>query len=171
MEKNNGSIGFLKRTFTATYEGVEVSMNAKYVESLEEVLQLEGAFAQKLPIPADGGTAINNKKGADIPLTPEDHHVYRQGVGTLLYLAPERPDWMFALKKLSMKLASSAEGDLELLPFIGKYLEGCPEDMLLHKNSYPGCSFQDMRNRGTERQQRRDIYTQKSLIEVCSNSD
>ena len=29
MEKGNGSIGFLKRTFTATIEGVEISMNSK----------------------------------------------------------------------------------------------------------------------------------------------
>ena len=41
LERNHGSIGFLKRTFTATLEGVEISMNAKYVESLEEVLELE----------------------------------------------------------------------------------------------------------------------------------
>ena len=37
-------------------------MNAKYVESFEGVLQLEKAFAKKLPIPADGGRAINNKE-------------------------------------------------------------------------------------------------------------
>ena len=97
LERNHGSIGFLKRTFTATLEGVEITMNAKYVESLEEVLQLDKAFSKKLPIPADGGRAINNKKGADTPLTPEDHHLYRKGVGILLYLAPERPDLMFAL--------------------------------------------------------------------------
>ena len=121
LEQGSGSIGFLKRTFTATFEGVEISMNAKYVESLEEVLQLENSFPKKLPIPADGGRAINSKKGADTPLTPEDHHLYRKGVGILLYLAPERPDLMFALKKLSMKLASPTEGDLELLRFVGKY--------------------------------------------------
>ena len=83
--------------------------NAKYVESLEEVLQLENSFPKKLPIPADGGRAISSKKGADTPLTPEDHHLYRKGVGILLYLAPERPDLMFALKKLSMKLASPSQ--------------------------------------------------------------
>ena len=54
LERNHGSIGFLKRTFTATLEGVEITMNAKYVESLEEVLQLDKAFSKKLPIPADG---------------------------------------------------------------------------------------------------------------------
>ena len=125
LEQGSGSIGFLKRTFTATFEGVEISMNAKYIESLEEVLQLENSFPKKLPIPADGGRAINSKKGADTPLTPEDQHLYRKGVGILLYLAPERPDLMFALKKLSMKLASPTEGGLELLRFVGKYLKGC----------------------------------------------
>ena len=162
LERNHGS----KRTFTATLEGVEITMNAKYVESLEEVLQLDKAFSKKLPIPADGGKAINNKKGADTPLTAEDHHLYRKRVGILRYLAPERPGLMFALKKLSLKLASPTEGDLELLRLVGKYLKGCPDIHLLHKTSYPGCSFQEKRNRS-----HRDVYTQKSLLEICSDSD
>ena len=166
LERNHGSIGFLKRTFTATLEGVEITMNAKYVE----VLQLDKAFSKKLPIPADGGRAINNKKGADTPLTPEDHDLCRKGVGILLYLAPERPDLMFALKKLSVKLASPTEGDLELLRFVGKYLKGCPDIHFLHKTSYPGCSFQEKRNRSHEPVKNRDVYTQKSLIEICSDS-
>ena len=66
-----------------------------------------------------------NKKGADKPLTPEDHHLYRKGVGILLYLAPERPGLIFTLKKLSMKPASPTEGDLQLLRFVGNYLKGC----------------------------------------------
>ena len=117
LEKNHGSIGFLKRTFTATYEGVEISMNAKDAESLEKVL---------LETPADGGRAIDHKKGADTPLTPDDHHLYRKGVGNFA-VCVEWPDLMFALKKLSMKLANPAKGDLELLRFIGKYLKGCPD--------------------------------------------
>ena len=171
LEREHGSIGFLKRTFTATSEGVEITMNAKYVESLEEVLQLEKAFEKKLPIPADGGRAINNQKGAETPSTPEDGRLYRKGVGILLYLAPERPDLMFALKKLSMKLASPAQGDLELLRFVGKYLKGCPDIHLLHKTSYPGCSFQDRRIGGYEPPKNHIVYTQKSLIEICSDSD
>ena len=37
-------------------------MNAKYVESLEEVLELEKAFAKKLPIPADGEELFTTRK-------------------------------------------------------------------------------------------------------------
>ena len=51
--KDNGSIGFLKRAFTAMYEAIEISMNAMYIESLQEVLQLGGAFLKKLPIPTE----------------------------------------------------------------------------------------------------------------------
>ena len=169
MEKKDGSI--LKRTFTATYEGVEIWMSSKCVEFLEAVLQLEASFAKKLPIPADGGRANQNKEGADTPLTPEDHRLCCKGFGILLYLAPEQPDLMLALKKLSAQLASPTEGDVELLRFVGKYVKGCPDIHLLHKNSYPGCSSQEQRNRGYEKQQHRDIYTQKSLIEICSDSD
>ena len=165
------SIGFLKRTFTLTEEGMEISMNSKYVESLEEALEIQQAFPKKLPVPADGGRAINAKPGADKPLTPEEHHLYRKGVGILLYLAPERPDLMFALKKLSMKLASPTEGDLELLRFVAKYLKGCPEIHLLHKTSYPGCSFQEQRNRSHEKQGARSVFAERSLIEICSDSD
>ena len=32
LEQDSGSIGFLTRTFTATFEGIEISMSAKYVE-------------------------------------------------------------------------------------------------------------------------------------------
>ena len=74
---------------------------------------------------------------------------------------------MFALKKLSMKLASPTEGDLELLRFVGKYLKGYPDIHLLHKTSYPGWK----RNRSHEPVKNRDVSTQKSLIEICSDSD
>ena len=47
-------------------------------------------------------------------------------------------------------------------------MKGCPDIHLLHKTSYPGCSFQDKRNGGYEPPKNRK---QKSLIEICSDSD
>ena len=70
-----------------------------------------------------------------------------------------------------MKLASPTEGDLELLRTVGQCLKGCPDIHLLHKTSYPGCSFQDKRNGGYEPLKHRDVYTQKSWIDICSDSD
>ena len=63
---------------------------------------------------------------------------------------------MFTLKKPSMKLASPHEGDLELLRFVGKYLKGCPEIHLLHKRTYPGCSFQEKEKQELRKQQRKE---------------
>ena len=50
-------------------------------------------------------------------------------------------------------------------------MKGCPDIRLLHTTSYPGRSFQEKRNRSHEQVRKRDIYSQKSLIEICSDSD
>ncbi|CAE7276038.1 unnamed protein product, partial [Symbiodinium sp. KB8] len=105
MDEKEGTMSFLKRGFQATEDGnVEITMNAKYIEGLVEALGLEKAYTTKIPCPADNGRAFQAQKNGLEPLTPELHHVYRKGVGILLYLAPERPDVMYVLKKLSTKL-------------------------------------------------------------------
>eukprot|EP00439_Symbiodinium_sp_Y106_P071004 s3839_g12.t1 len=106
LDEKEGSIGFLKRSFKSTHEGdVEMTMNSKYIEGLVEVLKLEGAYPKRLPCPSDNGRSFQTKKDGMNPLSAEDHHTYRKGVGILLYLAPERPDIMYVLKKLSTKLS------------------------------------------------------------------
>ena len=118
-------MSFLKRGFSAVNDGdVETTMNSKYIKGLTEVLELEQSCPKKLPCPADNGRAMQAKKGGMDPLSEEDHHTYRKGVGILLYLAPERPDLMYVLKKLSTKLASPVEADMELLRHAAKYLKG-----------------------------------------------
>ena len=136
MDEYEGTMSFLKRNFKTTGDGdVEINMNNKYVEGLVEVLQLEGAYPKKLPCPANNGRAFQAKKNGMDPLSAEDHHIFRKGVGILLYLAPERPDIMYVLKKLSTKLASPVESDMELLRHVGKYLKGTPDLTLVHEKS------------------------------------
>ena len=173
LEEKEGSIGFLKRSFKSTHEGdVEITMNSKYIEGLVEVLKLEGAYPKRLPCPSDNGRSFQAKKEGMNPLSAEDHHTYRKGVGILLYLAPERPDIMYVLKKLSTKLAAPVEADMEMLRYVGKYLKGTPDLALIHKRSYPGKSFSEMRNRGTDDEDvERDNYKVPALIEVISDSD
>ena len=99
MDETEGSRSFLKRSFRSTNEGdVEITM---------EVLKLEGAYPKRLPCPSDNGRSFQAKKGGMDPLSAEDHRTFRKGVGVLLHLAPERPDIMYVLKKLSTKLAAS----------------------------------------------------------------
>ena len=79
---------------------------------------------------------------------------------------------MYVLKQLSTKLAAPVEADMELLRYVGKYLKGTPELALIHKKSYPGKSFNQMRNRGTaDEDVERDNYKVPALTEVISDSD
>ena len=172
MDESEGSMSFLKRSFRSTNEGdVEITMNAKYVEGFLEVLKLEGAYPKKLPS-SDNGRSFHAKKGGMDPLSAEDHRTFRKGVGILLYLAPERPDIIYVLKKLSTKLASPVEADMELLRYTAKYLKGSPDLSLVRKRSYPGRSFLDVRNRDEESGRKlRDVYKEQSLLEVVTDSD
>ena len=103
-------------------------MNAKYVESLEEVLQLEKAFAKKLPIPADGGRAINNKKGAETPLTPEDHRLYRKGVGIFAVFGAGAARFDVCVEDVEHETGEPQpyRGRLGTTPIRGKVYEGMP---------------------------------------------
>ena len=172
LDEEEGSMSFLKRSFRSTNEGdVEITMNTKYVEGLLEVLKLEGAYSKKLPCPPDNGRSFQAKRGGMDPLSADDHHKFRKGVGILLYLAPERPDIMYVLKKLSTKLASPVEADLELLRYTAKYLKGSPDLALVHKKSYPGRSFLEIQNRNSSGSQERNVYKEPSLIEEITDSD
>ena len=172
LSVHEGSMSFLKRGFSAVNDGdVEITMNSKYIEGLIEALELEQAYPKKLPCPADNGRAMQAKKGGMDPSSEEDHHAYRKGVGILLYLAPERPDLMYVLKKLSTKLAAPVEADMELLRHAAKYLKGTPDVSLIHKKSYPGRSFIEERNEGKEKEVERNIYEQESLLEIVTDSD
>ena len=175
LSVHEGSMSFLKRGFSAVNDGdVEITMNSKYIEGLTEALELEQAYPKKLPCPADNGRAMQAKKGGMDPLSEEDHHTYRKGVGILLYLAPERPDLMYVLKKLSTKLASPVEADMELLRHAAKYLKGTPDVSLIHKKSYPGRSFIEERNERKEEEEEeveRNVYEQESLLEIVTDSD
>ena len=75
---------------------------------------------------------------------------------------------MYVLKKLSTKLASPTNSDLELLRHTAKYLKGTPDVCLVHRKSYPGKSF-----RGDQEsdEKERNPYKEESLLEVISDSD
>ena len=75
------------------------------------------------------------------------------------------------LKKLSTKLAGPVEADMELLRYTAKYLNGSPDLALVHKRSYPGRNFLDIRNKGEESgTKKRDVYKEQSLLEVVTDS-
>ena len=48
---------------------------------------------------------------------------------------------MYVLKKLSTKLVSPTNSDLEMLRQVAKYLKGTPDITLVHRKSCPEKSF------------------------------
>ena len=79
---------------------------------LDQGFRVLGLYEERFRVQRTTGELFKRKKNGLEPLTPELHHVYRKRVGILLYLAPERPDVMYVLKKLSTKLASPTNSDL-----------------------------------------------------------
>ena len=174
LEDQSGRTARCKRRTNASLENripinecegdVEITMNSKHIEGLVEVLKPQEEFSKKIPCPSDNGRSVQARKHDLTPLSAEEH----QGVGILLYLAPERPDIMCVLKKLSTKLAGPTGSDMESLRYLGKYLQGMPDLALMHQRSFPGKSFlkEEKQEHGE-----RNPCEQQSVLEMITDSD
>ena len=170
VKVGEGKCTFLKRTFLGIPGGIEIRMDGKYLERLEELLGLGKAHPKKLPFPTDYGRSMKD----ETPLNAEEHHLYRSCVGILLYMTPERPDLGFATKWLSGKLATPTRGDLAVLRHVAKYVKATSHYVIEHMESHPGKSFLE-RNEIEEEmrfdEKSGDVFTAKSLIEVVTDAD
>ncbi|CAE7275402.1 unnamed protein product, partial [Symbiodinium microadriaticum] len=112
VKVGEGESAFLKRTFLGIPGGIEIRMDGKYLEKLEEILGLGKAHPKKLPFLMEYGRSLKD----ETPLNAEEHHLYRSCVGVFLYMKPERPDLGFDTKWLSGKLAAPTRGKSILEP-------------------------------------------------------
>ena len=162
-----GKCTFLKRTFEGIPNGIEIRMDGKYVEKLEEMLGLGKACGKKIPFPMDYGRSSEN----DEPLNAEEHHLYRSCVGVLLYMSPERPDLGFATKWLSGKLAAPTKGDMTVLRHVAKYAKTTSQYVIEHETSYPGKSFLKKGTDNPDEERHNNVFNRESLIEVVTDAD
>ena len=164
-----GECNCLKRVFAADSEGIHVKPNVKYGEKLADILDLKAVKE-----PARGSTPFPVDSGASWPqgkaIGPEDHSRYRSGVGILMCLSQDRPEIAFACKRLSAKPSCPDERDLKLLRHTAKFVIHNAEAHVLHKPTYPGCSFL-ARDQKPRNHDAKDIYPKPSLLQVCSDSD
>ena len=137
VKVGEGESAFLKRTFLGIPGGIEIRMDGKYLEKLEEILGLGKAHPKKLPFLMEYGRSLKD----ETPLNAEEHHLYRSCVGVFLYMKPERPDLGFDTKWLSGKLAAPTRGDLAVLRHVAKYVQAASHHVIEHKASYPGKSI------------------------------
>ena len=86
----------------ADYLGCEFHMNKEIIKSLEQKFG-ERAMKERLSLtPGTPGFTARRIENSEDKVNPQDHEIYRSGVGTLLYLTKHsRPDICNPVRELS----------------------------------------------------------------------
>ena len=122
-----------------------------------------------------GGVKSRRTPGdMDLDETPveneEDVKLYRSGVGTLLYIAGDRPDVQFLVKELASKLQKPTKGAMNTLKRLIGYLHTTMDYHVKMTGRDPSASFRD-RAQGLSTTpsyvDSKDIW----LVEVATDSD
>jgi hypothetical protein len=94
-------IGFLGRLLTRTSDEIHVRSSLGYIEGLFDILKPSKANSTE----TTGSNSTKPALDADTALSPQDHSLYRTGVGKLQFLVPIRPDVAYSVKELARDLA------------------------------------------------------------------
>ena len=166
-----GSSHFLKKKFQGVDEGIQVVQDHKYAEKLVQILGLEKAHGKKSPLPQHVGSP-----GEGMPLTSEQHAVYRRCVGILLCISAERPDLQYGVKVLSSRSSQPTTCDFDTLRHLVKYLKLYPVLPITLSSGIPGRSLFDKWN-GVDKDddgewdRKNQPFGQEHLIEVVTDAD
>ena len=88
----------LRRILRWSPEGVHLAPDAKHVENLASLLEVNGA--KPSPTPSSRATGRGQRDVLE-PLAGAEATVFRRGTGIALYLGPDRFDLQFATKELA----------------------------------------------------------------------
>lgn len=109
----------LKRKRTYAKDGsLFIQSDAKHLKSVKKLLHLEGAKGAVTPAVAGG----NNFAHGEVKLNDGDTKKYKTAVGTLMYMAPDRPDCQFAIRELTKSLKEPKVMDMQALVRLTRYL-------------------------------------------------
>ena len=109
----------LKRKRTYGKDGsLLIQSDAKHLTSLKKLLHLEGAKGAVTPAVAGGSSYAHG----EVKLSEEDAKKFKTAVGTLMYLAPDRPDCQFAIRELTKNLKEPKVMDMQSLVRLTRYL-------------------------------------------------
>ena len=90
--------------------------------------------AKHTPSPVNPHEAVKD----DTPLNEEMYAAYRSCVGVLLYIGPDRPECLYAIKILSAKCTCPTNHEWHLLCHLVRYLKTNPEQGILMTECSPG---------------------------------
>jgi histone deacetylase 1/2 len=91
-----------------------------YIEGIANMMGLRHAKA----VDAPGVKRHFPKNTEEESIDADRHHTYRAVVGKIQFIAPRRPDVLYALKELARRLAGPTEEDYIALKRLVRYLQG-----------------------------------------------
>ena len=92
---------YLKKRSTLKEDGILIQPNATYVPKLISLLKISGRRKKGLPHHATLEAFSSDLALESENLNREQASVFRSGLELVLYIAMDRPDVQFAVKKLS----------------------------------------------------------------------
>jgi ribonuclease HI len=118
--KENDTVKMLGRLITRLKVGYSICGDFGVLRPSIDELGLEKSKPTSTPAIRE---VINEKA---IALTPSEHRAFRRHVGRLNYMAGDRPDLKYAIKRLSQSLASPTTQDFIALKRVIRYVIGRP---------------------------------------------
>ena len=153
-------VSFLKRTVTSEGGTTKIQVNDKYLDGI--VSLFEGVKLRR---------TLNEVVLDEKPLeTAEEVGKFRSGVGTLLYLAGDRPDIQFHVKELASKLSSPTRGAMATLLNVIGYMLYTKDYHLVMDGNNPSRSFRQKAH-GLAAVPEYEENKQCWLLEVAADSD
>ena len=143
IDASGGQGHFLKRLYVGDGSGVRVVPEQKYTSKLIEVLELQRSATKSTPLPSSINYPANDKD-----LEGDDYHLYRSGLGLLLYMSADITEIHFAVRLLGSKCAKPSEYDLYLTRHVGKFLKGRPEWVVKLASTFPGRTLEQRLREG-----------------------
>ena len=143
IDASGGQGHFLKRLYVGDGSGIRVVPEQKYTSKLIEVLELQRSATKSTPLPSSINYPANDKD-----LEGDDYHLYRSGLGLLLYMSADIPEIHFAVRLLGSKCAKPSEYDLYLMRHVGKFLKGRPEWVVKLASTFPGRTLEQRLREG-----------------------
>ena len=133
LNLNGGKCKFLKRNMESVEGGIFVEQDRKHIQKLVELTDVSKMMGKSTPCPANP-----HKCGDERLLNGSQYAKYRTAIGILLYIGPERPDILYAVKVLSSRTATPRQHEWKLLCHLVRYLKEREKQGLLFTESWPG---------------------------------
>jgi hypothetical protein len=123
----NSEICFLKRRIRRIPSGLAL-LPGTSAEKIVQMFEKEFGKVRVQSLPCDGGIQTED---LSVELPSDQAFGYRSVVGTCLYLARDRPDLLFTVKKLSSAMAKPTFTALQRLKKLVGYLKWTPDYCVL----------------------------------------